>query len=42
MVSGSGNQLVVQFLPATANGIDMHPCDLGHSGGTTVAHLWGL
>ena len=35
-------QLVVEFLSTTTNGIDMHPCDLGHQGRTTVSQLLGL
>jgi hypothetical protein len=38
----SSPQLVVEFLPTTTNGIDMHPCDLGHQGRTTVSQLLGL
>jgi hypothetical protein len=35
-------QLVVEFLSTTTNRIDMHPCDLGQQGRTTVSHLLGL
>ena len=41
-VGGSILQLGVEFPSTPADCIDMHPCDLGHQGRTTMSQLPGL
>jgi len=38
-IQGAVGQLDIQLLSATANGIDVHACDQGHPGGTTLPEL---
>jgi hypothetical protein len=41
-VHGPVSQGVVQFLSPTANGTNVHTCDLGHPRGTTTPQLLGF
>jgi hypothetical protein len=41
-VDGPILQCGVEFSSAPADCIDMHPCDLGHQGRTTMSQLLGL
>jgi hypothetical protein len=41
-VDWSTLQLGIEFSSTAANGIDMHSCDLGHQGCTTMSQPFGL